>query len=207
MKLFSFFTTLALLLTCSGLLSSQDMQQEKVAYYKMLAEKTCNCLDGEELAGLSTTEVQSKLGFCMIDLVMNDQNNYEKLFGELDFQDNRALTSLGENVGVQMMGSCPNIMMVVAGEEIEAAKNEVMDTKTVVGTIKSFGTEQLATIKLQPQSGPTTELTWINYWAGSENLEALMEQTVRVTYQFQDVYNGTSKEYETRKVIISVEAL
>ncbi|NJC26029.1 hypothetical protein [Neolewinella antarctica] len=203
------FTGLLLVILPSISLLAQETSAQ---YYTDVAEKTCTCMTDKNAASMSTQQLQTQLGVCMITYVSGDMARYEKLFGAMDFTDQRKMESFGQQVGIQMMNFCPDIMMTVAGNAPPSGAS-VSSTKSLVSKLVATGTfvgvnkAALAEITIKQDNGPALKLTWLEYWPGSESIGELAGKQVKVGYDLRDLYDAASDDYVTRKVITNLEVL
>ncbi len=193
---------LTVLLTCTVLTAQTETESD---YYEAAADATCTCMADYDVTTMSTGEIEMQLGICMVTFAIDGRERYETLFGTLDMTDERSLTQLGENVGVKMMGVCPKVVMAAAGGSTggqASAGTEVIGTFQGVTTA---GKQAVVTVKVE--NGPPTKMLWLEYWPGSDDVEALKGKRVHARYEIRELYDAATESYLTQKVIVAVEEI
>ena len=153
---------------------------------------------------MDVQERQAQLGLCMVEFVSADVPRYEQYFGKLNFGDQEALKSLGEQLGMQMASVCPDILMsLVSGDEATGQANAPAPTneQVVTGTFVGVGTDGIPTVNIRQENGRPMKLLWLEYWPGSDDVAALEGKAVTLAYEFRDLYDAGTGGYVTYKVV------
>lgn len=176
-----------------------------------LADTACQCISKKNPDQMSTEDLQMQLGFCIMEAVGNNQEAFQKEYGELDFANQTAMNKLGEDIGMKMAFKCPEVIMRMAATEGPAAPAAPKTsaggsaTGSLSGTIRSIDGEEVVSVTLVEPSGRTQKLLWLSYFPGSdrlaENPKAAVGAKVQVSYETLEVYSPKAKEYFERKKI------
>lgn len=177
-------------------------QEDTEIYLQEAAEYVCSCYE-EKIEKGEADNAEMAVGTCMITFLEQDRARAEAAFGAFSYADVPAMTRIGEQLGVKMASICPKSLMELAGEvygdESPTTKGEI------TGTLKDVSfSSQVVEVTIQEGSGRPVKLYWLEYFPGSEALleeESLTDKTITLTYENQDVFSGTAKEYITRRVI------
>lgn len=189
------------LFVCLGTSLFAQVKTASPAFLKKAATATCECFDAKLESGQSTN-AQMAVGTCMISFINNNREEAEKNFGEIVFTNTNGMTQIGEQVGVEMAGICPESMMLLV-EEMGVDELSEEASYEVQGSIKSitFGSPTVVTI--MEESGRPVKCYWMEYFSGSEMLleESAVGKEVNITYENLDLFSGEAREYLTRRVI------
>lgn len=199
----------------AGAMTIQAQDQE--ALMDQIAEKACECAKDLDMATMSESDIQAKLGMCMMQNMMSmDQEKLKAL--DLDMTNQTAMTEFGQKVGFKMAAKCPEVMMAMAKNQMEnstatesapaTAKSDAGSTATlsqVSGTVKGIAGKDITFIQVEDASGAISAFMWLDEFEGDDafksNPDGLVGKKVRVTYDKINVYSPKAKTYSSRKVI------
>lgn len=208
MKTLFQFISIATLLAISSSLAAQDEQE---AFLNRTAEAACNCYHETKTPDMS---IEAALGNCMMDYLFRRKAEYDALFGELDYTDTKAMTELGEVIGIKMLDYCPETMIAIGQQQIddEQSNTQTPDEETtyfVSGQITGVDGGDIAIISMRQLDGKPIKFYWLKYFPGSEVLSSKrqLEMPVEVEYVNVDLYSPTSGEYVTRRVVVALRVL
>ncbi len=185
------FLLFMLFITAGSLKSKAQTDQE----LEDMATATCACITAKNPDYANLTDVQAKLGVCMLE-------SAGKMGFKFDGWTEEEFRQLGEKVGFRMASKCPKIFEVFAKKSLEEDKAAQMEVK---GRVKEVELRDIATLVVREETGKEHRLLWVNYFAGSDDFTAnpasLVSRMVTITYEVADVYLVKSKGYVTSKVI------
>ncbi len=181
-------------------------QETKEQYLQAAAEHTCDCIATK--SDDEATPLEIKLGTCMVGFMLDDAPRYEKLFGELNLNDQQSMMRIGEQLGVVMLSECPAVMMQLVGETGEG-EDAPEDLGEVTGQIADVTNDRLSLLKFKTENGPELEFLWLEHFEGAELLQASDATGARfkVVYELRDIFNGKTEAYEPCRVIVSLERM
>lgn len=126
---------------------------------------------------------------------------------ELDMSDAGAMRSLGEKVGMQMAGICPEVFSSFM--EDGGGQEEESEMVTITGKVKSVDDGDFLTISLKEDSGKEHKLMWLRYFPGSDEFQddpkKLVGKRVEITYQSLECYQPKAKIYYNNKEITNLK--
>jgi len=201
MKITHFLLLGAFLLSFAG--TAQDKEE---AMMETLTAEVCSCVDGKanEIAALSGDAKSMQLGLCILQAYEAHKAEYEAMYGPLDLSDDAATYNLGQKIGLKMIQVCPNIILMVAGDDEGNAEDELY---SVEGKIELVKGEQFNVIELTESNGKKHKMMWMFYMEGSEflnNLKGQSAEPFQVSYSELEMYDPQIKEYRKYKVIFKI---
>lgn len=194
------FLTTLLFVVFTLTLTAQDAKE---AYLMEGAEATCNCISDEGRSNLESMEM--RLGLCLLEFVNADRDRYESFYGPLDFTDQAALESIGADFGVTMMSVCPETMMTIAEGSMIEEEQPARNISVIQGKVLSISDDEFTVVTFREENGRPVKVLWLDYFPGAELLtEADSDQTLSVSFETRDIYNGKTGDYVTRRVLTGV---
>ncbi|MBI5914192.1 MAG: hypothetical protein HY842_02350 [Bacteroidetes bacterium] len=177
-----------------------------------LAVQTCECISKKGPKNLSAEELQTQLGFCMLEAIGQNEAAFKKKYGDVSFTDQAAMTKVGEEVGTAMVYKCPDVMMKLAQTEIQSQPAATAAaTGEINGTVKAIEGSELAQIVITDESGRAQKLVWFGYFEGSERFinepRKTIGKKVKVEYREIEAYSPQAREYYARKEVLSITFL
>lgn len=198
-------TATLLVLMINSLVAQTELEKEKLL--GEIADATCQCFQEKKSPELSA---EAALGTCMIGYVEERREEYEALFGPLDYNNVEMMTRLGEKIGIKMMNFCPDAMMELGQQKVESIKEETKEKHYFLsGQITGVTGEEVAIISLRQLDGKPVKLHWLEYFPGSEMLaDGKRPPTpVEVEYVNVDLYSPKTGEYMTRRKVVAMRGL
>lgn len=177
-------------------------------YVKKIANKTCECAN-KIPDSVSNDTYNMQLGVCMIASAKPYKKKLKKDF-DIDFNhiDTQA-EQLGELIGMQMIGSCPNTMIEIARRNEEPQIEEV--SLNIQGKIVNIEENQFVFFLLKDGTGKTKKFIWLSYIESDIDLftdyKEMKSKAVSITYKKQELYDPRIGEYRNYNIIISIEKL
>lgn len=182
---------------------------------KKLSDKTCKCMEKEDLDAMSSEDLQMKFGLCMVEHAMEMNTEIKEELGiDLFAGGEDAGRQLGEKVGFELAISCPAFqaqMMKMLGEEEGAAAEttEATAVGSATGPIKEFKTDGFVNVIMEGDGGRQIKFLWLRHFPGSEKLIGNMNQyvgkTVTITFQEIEVFLPKAGDYFKVKEITSLK--
>jgi hypothetical protein len=194
------------------LFTLNSFAQEKEDVLDIVAKKTCEYLNSEEVKDLKGDELAMKMGLKMFALYGEYKKELNK--AGVTFDPNDAAESgrkLGERIGMVMVKFCPDALMALAGGDkglVDIDEEPKEEFKSIEGTIKSVDGDDIVTLAIKDVYGKTQKFIWLSNFKGSDRLiEATKVKGiyVKVFYKDIEVYSPKLKEYVTRKQITQIE--
>lgn len=182
------------------------------AYIEKIANETCECIGVSEKP-LSKEEYNAKLGFCIIESATPYKKKLKKDF-EIDMlQIEKHGKELGELIGIQMVTSCPNIILEIAkvNNEFEDTTEIINNEKTIEGKITKIEKKQFVVFSLKDVSGKNKKFIWLHQIDSSidlfSNYKDLKSKSVKIIYTEQEYFDPNIDEYRVFNVIIKIQKL
>jgi hypothetical protein len=188
--------------------------QEKEDVLDLVAKKTCEYLNSDEVKDLKGDELAMKMGLKMFALYGQYKEELNKV--GVTFDSSNASESgrkLGERIGMVMIKFCPDALMALAGEDkqlVNTNDEKSEEFKSVTGTIKSIQGDDILTLVIKDASGKTQKFIWLSNFKGSDKLietKRTRGLQVKVFYKDIEVYSPQLKEYIIRKQITQIDYL
>ncbi|NUO02344.1 MAG: hypothetical protein HUU01_17195 [Saprospiraceae bacterium] len=216
------FCLLALLLTIPAVAQkgkskkSKKEEQKQEEIYNLIAQETCDCMDGKDVSKMKSEDIEMQLGLCML----GSYSKHSKELGiEADLGNSSAMEALGEKIGILMFGKCPQTLMAVAGTLEE--EPTVVEDPAGMGADEVYwedGGEELtgaivrvtnagdvSYLVLKDEAGVEHELMWLRYFEGSEPLLENPDSGIgrkAIVYSVpMEVYSPKTRDYAVRKEI------
>lgn len=189
-------------------------EQKQEATYHLIAQETCECMEGKDVSNMKSEDIEMQLGLCMLGSVSKHSGDLE---GEPDLGNSADMEALGEKIGVLMFGKCPQTLMAVAnGMEIEPMMEDLTPMpdesaewdggEELTGAIvRMTNNGDVSYLVLKDEAGTEHELMWLRYFEGSEllleNPEAGIGRKAMVYWIPMEVYSPKTRDYAVRKEI------
>lgn len=200
-----------LILVCIALVSTvlvhaQEFDKEAV---KKMSDKVCECITGKE--GIDTKqEAELEFGICLMNSYTDDKEYYDSK--NMNFADTAVSMKAGEQVGMQLAGSCPaamKIFMMLANDETadEAVYEEQEDYMVITGKIIKKDDDKFNTFEIKDENGKKYKVLWLTYVENDQLLEdAIKGKTDYVfTVMELDFYDPRIEEYRSMMILDTIE--
>jgi len=199
------FLTFAMLLSIC--VFSQELKESTL---DIIAKKTCEYLDGEELTGLNTQQKTVKLGAFIIMQYGEYEEQLKNEGFSLDFSDDNAGEEFGEKIGMRMVKFCANSLVAFAGESSDV--EEEVSAQYFSGKIESIVGDDISFIQVRNDDGILQKFIWLGNFIGSDvivsnKMDDISKMNVKVTYKNTECYSRKLNEYIIRKEVIKIEYL
>ncbi len=181
----------------------------------ILAEDACDCISKKDTDEMSMEDLQMQLSMCLMESVGNNQEAFQKQYGDFNPSDQAAMQEFGQQVGMKMVTKCPQVMMKMAGnaqappQAAPPGSAPSQPAGSLTGTFQGVSGDEVAVLTIKESNGRTQKLLWLDYFKGSDRLmedpAALKGKTVKVEFETIEVYAPQAKEYFDRKKVISLE--
>lgn len=198
---------IALVGLCSVPVFAQDVLDN-------LADDACECISQKDTDKMSMEELQMQLSMCLMESVGENQEAFQKEYGELDPTDQAGMQAFGQKVAMKMVNKCPQVMMKMASTgQVPPQAGTPSAGKTaaagkLTGTIQDISGDEVAIVTVKEQNGRTHKLLWLGYFEGSDRLQGgskVVGTEVEVMYEELEVYSPKAQEYFERKKITGVK--
>ena len=210
-----YFSLLTCLLLIGFSMQAQDEQRE--AFVDVLAQETCECLDGKDPSEMDPSSIEMTVGLCIINAYTEHADDYPEV--DINIGNTNEMERLGEEIGFRMFNYCPSLLMQLAmaseglGEgdmeewDIEAPINEVQST----GTLVRVEGETVARIVIKNSEGEKEHYLWIEPFLGDEILRQESDtwkgKAVSIYAELIEVYDPSTQTYEMKRVITELVVL
>ncbi|MFM9947924.1 MAG: hypothetical protein ACKV1O_08305 [Saprospiraceae bacterium] len=194
--------------------SKKEQKQEEI--YNLIAQETCECMEGKDVLNMKSEDIEMQLGMCMLGSYSEHSGDLEK---EADLGNQTGMEALGEKIGVLMFGKCPQTLMAVA-TSMQAEGDPMLDDlppmldesqewdggEELTGAIVRMTNHgDVSYLVLKDEAGTEHELMWLRYFEGSESLlenpEAGIGRKAMIYWIPMEVYSPKTRDYAVRKEI------
>lgn len=187
--------------------NSSFSQTKKDDLLVKVAEKTCECIDGN-LDGKSVNELQLFFGLC----IMKSYNPFKEEFKKIDATYNyESYEELGEEVGIKLIEICPdNFSQIFENEDfIESIYDDNEKPNTLSGKFLSISGEEFNYINIKDENGKKQRFLWLKNFEGSERFinKPKSIKKIKVYYQNSECYIPKMKAYFMIKEVTKIEFL
>ncbi len=184
-------------------------QETKESTLDIIAKKTCEYLDSEELVVLDIQQKTIKLGAFIITLYGEYEEQLKEEGYSMDFSSDSAGEEFGEKVGIHMVKFCSNSLVAFAGE------SEVLEDENVgyfLGKIEAIVGEDISFIEVRNNEGILQKFVWLGNFIGSDviissEMNDIKNMNVKIAYKNTECFSRKLNEYIIRKEIIKIEYL
>jgi hypothetical protein len=196
------------LLFVTHIMVAQKESKEK--FINKFSENVCKCINQK---GFDEKSLNTIVGLCLIESIGKYSNEVEKYYGKNIISNKEQMRALGENVGANLVFSCPVFADAISQKINEESSDEddaeetVEETLFINGTIISTNYDQFLTFKLKEDSGKTHSFLLLEDF---ENLylitDSVLKPTdnVKVSYYLAELYDAKIKSFVTYKVILDI---
>ena len=171
----------------------------------VFAKEACECIKAKDVSAMKGDQLNMELGLCIMGSLSDHQGEYEEKLN-IDITDQASMQKLGEQIGLKMVVTCPEVMMKIAG----ASEQPAAQGGTLTGTIQELGGTEFAYLIVKDDQGRDHKMLWLRYFQGSEALKAdsgLKGKKVSVNYNTMECYSPSLKDYYNCKEITSLKML
>lgn len=191
-------------------------EQKQEAIYNLVAQETCDCMEGKDLSNMKPEDIEMQLGMCMLGSFSEHSGDLEE---EADLGNTADMEALGEKIGVLMFGKCPQTLMAVA-TSMQPETDPMLDDlppmldespewdggEELTGAIvRMTNNGDVSYLVLKDEAGVEHELMWLRYFEGSEplleNPEAGIGRKAIIYWVPMEVYSPKTRDYAVRKEI------
>lgn len=210
-----YFSLLTCLLFISFSVQAQDEQRE--AFVDVLAQATCECLDGKDPSEMEPSSIEMTVGLCIINAYTEHTDDYPDV--NIDIGNTNEMERLGEEIGFRMFNYCPSLLMqlAMASEGLDESDMEDWDIEAPSSEIQSTGTlvrvegETLASVVIKNSEGEKEHYLWIEPFPGDELLgqesETWKGKAVSIYAELIEIYDPATQTYEMKRVITEMVVL
>jgi hypothetical protein len=186
-------------------------QTTKDAVVKLISRETCDELSKADFSSKTTEEFKISLGLALVKVVAQHQAEL-KTFG-VTVSDPQSLEKIGNDVGVQLVTSCPPFLAALT-ENPNTVKELLEDDKgapggSISGKLLKVVTGDFTHLQIEDGKGKVERLWWLEYFEGSNKLlidpQGQLNKVIKVNYVEKEMFNSTLKDYVKVKVITSIE--
>ncbi len=189
-------------------------------YMKKIAEETCSCVEKKKLMTKSNnSEIETEFGLCMI-VGYNKHSDLVPKKDKLDFSDEKQMEKFGEKLAMEMLNSCPKIIMKLGAnsqeqenlsneEIIENQDDEVVEEEEikVTGSFLGMKKENYYFLNLKEESGKSHKLALLDSFDNSylitDNILKISDK-VEISYYEVDLYDVTLNSFIKTKIITDI---
>lgn len=193
------------------LLFFSNAQSQDIA--DIITKDVCSCAEGkkETLQDAQSRNMEMELGICIISSVSNHKEEVAAKYGDV-LQDEEAMEKLGTDVGLRMVGICPDVFMVLA-EMSDLDEDSVPveeEYSTIEGRIVEIKQEQFLTVVVKDNSGRTHTMLLLTFFEGSNLLtedKLKKNDKVSIDYVEQEFYDVKARDFRYYKVIQGIKEI
>lgn len=173
---------------------------------EVIAKETCDCISSkiDDVKEADATKVEMEFGLCMMESYSKHKKKADKYL-DISFSDEASLENFGEEIGIKMVGYCPNVFMAFA-DTIE--EEDVTTTKEITGEFSKIITEQFNVVYFTDSDNREQKMLWFGYFEGANLLsdtQTLKGQILLVEYEEIELFDPNILDYRNFKVIKKIE--
>lgn len=167
-----------------------------------LTRETCDCIANKDLESFDAEQLNLELGFCMIESLNRHKDAEHAL--DVNIYDAESMRELGEQVGMRMAVTCPEVIAKIAAlsNDKAAAENELE------GIIVGIEGREFGFVIVEDASGRAHKLLWLRYFDNAEQLtqnpNGAIGKRVRVRFEPIECYSPAEGDYFERKEITAL---
>ncbi|KOS05372.1 hypothetical protein AM493_04490 [Flavobacterium akiainvivens] len=179
----------------------------------VITKDVCSCAESkkEVLQQANSQKLKMEIGICIISSISNHKEEVDAKYGDVLKADG-GMEKLGGEVGLKMVGVCPDVLMALAesgqlDEYLEPVEEEYF---TVEGRIVEIKTEQFLTVMVKDISGRNHTLLVLTFFEGSDILiEGKLKKNDKVSIEYweQEFYDVKAKDFRYYKVIQGIKQI
>jgi len=172
------------------------------ATYKLVAQETCDCINKDNVAGMSKNQVEASLGVCMLQSIQKNKINVE-------ITDADAMRAFGEKVGALMAPICPAVFKVFLEEGDSDTGSANANVISIEGKVKAVEDASLLYITVKDNSGNEQKIVWFSYFEGSDAFASdpkkLIGKNVSIQCRSIQGYSPKAKGYMSMKELVGLK--
>lgn len=197
-----------ILLLAVSLTGSYSLAQSD-AVLDILAKESCECIKNKniDLSKPDPESIKKEFGIC----VLQSYSRNSEAFGKehpLDVGNREAMVKLGEQVGMKMLGFCPEVLMALAGDDEEEATTTEVVYQQIEGQVSEIRTDQFVTLVVRDKNGRNYNFLMLDYFETASlftNNQIKKNDKLVVSYSEVELYDPKAKEFRYFKVITGLE--
>ena len=192
------------ILSFSGLFAQID---SKEALLEVIAKETCDCISSkiEDVMQADAAKVELEFGLCIMESYSKHKKNEDKYLN-ISFSNDASLEKFGEEIGITMVGYCPNVFMAFAGNLED--EETIIESFEIYGEFSKIKTEQFNLVYFKDNNNREQKMLWFGYFEGSNLLNdtsALKGQKLHIIYEEIELYDPNITDYRNFKVLKKIE--
>lgn len=197
-----------LLLLISVNLYSQEFLDE-------MAQKTCDCIQDIDLEEADASQIEIKLGMCIIKVIPDYKEDLKETFGlDLSTLNSPDMEETGRIVGERMVSICPDVFLAMSFKLNDEPSSEFESltestSASVTGKIIKVSGEPFVTVYVKDNQNRMVKLLWLGYFENSEDYIASEEEmkglSVEIEYYSMNLYDSRIKDYVPYNIISTLK--
>lgn len=197
---------ICLLFSSTVIVNAQEFDKEAV---KKLSDKVCECITGKERID-TKDQAEFEFGICLKGAYNDDKAYYDSK--NMNFANTAVSMKAGEQVGMQLAGSCPaamKIFMMIANDDMssESDYEEEDEYINITGKVIKIDDDKFNTLEIKDKNGKKYKVLWLTYVDNDQLLEDAI--TGKTDYIFTimelDLYDPRIKEYRSMMILDKIE--
>jgi len=177
----------------------------------VLTKEVCSCVNEkkEALKSSAAEQMQMQLGLCIVSSYSNHEKEVTAKYGDI-METEGAMEKLGSDVGMKMVGICPDLLMMFADMDAAEAEAEESPVLTMEGKIVEIKSEQFLTVIVKDNSGRNHILLLLTFFEDSNLLiENKLKKNDKVSVQYweQEFYDPKVKDFRYYKGIQGIKKI
>lgn len=202
------FVIVLLAFVSTAVVNAQEFENEAV---KKMSDKVCECITGKE--SIDTKEkAELEFGICLMSVYNDDKEYYDSK--NMNFADTAVSMKAGEQVGMQLAGSCPaamKIFMMIANDETsdETDYEEEDEYIVITGKIIKTDDEKFNTFEIKDEDGRKYKVLWLTYVDNDQLLEDAVKGKSDYVFTIMelDLYDPRIEEYRSMMILDRIEKI
>ncbi len=173
-----------------------------------IAEETCACGKKIDFTNTSSAEIEMSFGFCILESFSNHKAAVEKHYGKpMEITDD-SFEKFAEDVGIQMVGVCPELFIKMAGNDdmldMMLEEEETEERFTASGKVHKIEKSQFLILHLNNDQNSLMKFIFLYDATNSSMLRDdgfLKDKNITVEYSKMEFYDPKIDDFRVFNVI------
>jgi hypothetical protein len=186
-------------------------QETRDSVTKEMAKETCDDLSATDLSKKTPDDLKMFLIGDLAKVAVKHLDDLKAI--GVAMSDPQAMNSLGGDIGVQLLTSCPSFLTAMTkspgfvNDAIQASKGATAGV--VSGKLLKIVDGEFTYLQIEDANGKLEKLWWLEYFDGSNKLigngASELNKPIKVSYVEKEVFNSVLKDYVKIKIITRID--
>ncbi|WBV61197.1 hypothetical protein PFY12_03530 [Chryseobacterium camelliae] len=197
-----------LLIGTFTLISCSAFSQE---YKQKFSREVCECVKNIDATNKTKKELSTQFGLCAFKHATSYKNELKRDFGidlVADIKDEKKMENFGVQVGMMMVGECPDVFSKVMGDgesDSEAESSQLL----ITGTISKIEKDNFVVFHVVGDNKILTKLYWVSTIESNLDLpkeySSLVNKKVNISYYTTEIFDAKINDYRNLNIISSLK--